>query len=145
MDPLSATASIVGILAAMGKIIKILHQAAFSIIDAPKSLTMLVKEVGDVQAAFSALQSLLTDLSSASPRRMALIQLDRLVVVLTETVLTLSELEEVVSPLALSHVGEMSLGARWKWSMIEADCQKVVEQLQMRKWSVMLMLNIIQW
>lgn len=145
MDPLSVTASIVGILAAAGKISELLHTVISSAKEAPQVVTALVFEIKDVQAAFSSLQGLLADISSAPPRRAALIQVDRLIVTLTETVLTFSELEAFVAPLVVPQGQKFSIKTRLKWTRVEAGCEKLVGKLQRHKASVSLMLNILQW
>jgi hypothetical protein len=145
MDPLSVTASIVGILAAAGKISELLHIVLSSAKEAPKIVTALVSEIEDVRSAFSSLQDLLANLSSAPPRRTALIQVDRLIVTLTETVLTFSELETIVIPLAVPKGQKFPLRTRLKWTRVEGDCARMVEKLQRHKASVSLMLNVLQW
>jgi len=145
MDPLSVTASIVGILAAAGKLSELLRSIISTAKDAPQVVAALVCEINEVQAALSSLQTLLTDLSSAPPRRAALIQLDQLIVTLTESVLTFSELETIITPLAVSKGQKFPLRTRLKWTRIEDNCLKMVERLQRHKASISLMLNILQW
>jgi hypothetical protein len=146
MDPLSVAASIVGILAAAGKISELLHCVVSSAKDAPHVVTALAFEVDDVRTAVSALQGLLMHhLISAPSRRTKLIQLDRLIVTLTEMVLTFSELETAVSPMVVPEGGKTPLKTRLRWPRIESDCSKMVEKLQRHKASVSLMLNILQW
>ncbi|PVI06946.1 hypothetical protein DM02DRAFT_649288 [Periconia macrospinosa] len=144
MDPLSVTASIVGILAASGKLSELLRSIISTAKDAPQVVTQLGCEINEVRAALSSLQTLLTDLSSAPPSRAALIQLDQLIVILTESVLTFSELEAIVSPLAASPGKKFSLINRLKWTRAEGNCLKMVERLQRHKASISLMLNILQ-
>ena len=145
MDPLSVTASIVGILAAAGKISELLHTVVISAKEAPQIVTALMFEVDDVRSAFASLQSLLVDLSSAPPRRTAMVQVDRLIVTLTETVLTFSELETVVTPLVVSKGQKYPLRTRLKWTRVEQNCERMVAKLQRHKSSVSLMLNVLQW
>ena len=146
MDPLSVAASIVGILAAAGKISELLHCVVSSAKVAPQVITALAFEVDDVRAAVSSLQGLLMHhLISAPSRRTKLIQLDRLIITLTEMVLTFSELEAAVSPMVVPEGEKSPLKTRLRWTRIESDCSKKVEKLQRHKASVSLMLNILQW
>lgn len=145
MDPLSVAASIVGILAAASKIYELLHTVVSSAKEAPHVVTALMVEVDHVRLAFESLQGLLLDLSSAPPRRTAMVQVDRLIVTLTETVLTFSELETVVAPLVVPQGQRFTLRTRLKWTRVEGDCVKMVEKLQRHKLSVSLMLNVFQW
>ncbi|ORY08220.1 hypothetical protein BCR34DRAFT_570096 [Clohesyomyces aquaticus] len=144
MDPLSVTASIVGILAAAGKIAESLRVVISTAKEAPWVITALLAEVNDVHAVVSSLQTLLSDLQSAPPRRAALIQLDRLIATLTDTVLTFSELEAIVTPLAVTKGQKFPLRTRLKWTRVEGNCSKIVEKLQRHKSSISLMLNIFQ-
>ena len=102
MDPLSITASIVGILAAAGKLSELLSSIFSTTKDAPKVVNALMHEISDIQAALSSLQVLLDHLSTSPKRRTALIQIDSLIVTFTESVVTFSELENIISPFAAS-------------------------------------------
>jgi hypothetical protein len=145
MDPLSVTAGIIGILAAAGKVGELLHGTISTVKDAPRVLVALACEVQEVQAALSSLQSLLANLSSAPPHRAALIQLDQLIVTLTEAVLTFSELETTIAPFSVAQGAKLPLKSRLKWTRAESNCTKLVERLQRHKASISLMLNILQW
>jgi hypothetical protein len=145
MDPLSVTAGIVGILAAAGKVGELLHGTISTTKDAPRVLIALACEVKEVQAALSSLQNLLSDLTSAPTHRTALIQLDQLIVTLTEAILTFSELETTIAPFSLPQGAKLPLKSRLKWTRAESSCVKFVERLQRHKASISLMLNILQW
>jgi hypothetical protein len=145
MDPLSVTAGIIGILATATKLGNILHGTISTTKNAPRILLSLMSEVYEVQAALSSLHILIKDLSSARPHRAALIQLDYLIVTLTESILTLSELENIIAPIAAPLGAKVPLTARLKLARAEGSCVKIVERLQRHKSSMSLMLNILQW
>jgi hypothetical protein len=145
MDPLSVTAGIIGILATAGKLGAILHGTISTTKNAPRILISLMSEVYEVQAALSSLHILIKDLSSAQPHRAALIQLDYLIVTLTESILTLSELENIIAPIAAPLGAKVPLTAHLKLARAEGSCVKIVERLQRHKSSMSLMLNILQW
>jgi len=138
-------ASIVGILAAAGKLSETLGSVTSTVTNAPQTIAALTCEINEIQAALSSLQVLLADLSSAQPHRAALIQLDQLIATLTEAVLTFSELETIISPLASPSPEKFPLRTRLKWAYNEGTCLKIVEKLQRHKSSISLMLNILQW
>lgn len=94
-DPLSITASIVGIVAAASKVLSLLGD----ITDAPRSIVDLLNEVYDLRLIFCNLQSFIDRTRRFDPSRLALIQLGDLVAILTRTVITFSELESIVRPL----------------------------------------------
>lgn len=145
MDPLSVTASIVGILAAAGKVGELLHGAISTAKDAPRVLVSLACEVQEVRAALFSLQTLLADLSSTQSHRAALIQIDQLIVTLTDSVLTFSELETAIAPFVTLQGAKVPFRARLKWLWAEDSCSKIVDRLQRHKSTISLMLNILQW
>ncbi|KAH8716779.1 hypothetical protein GQ44DRAFT_560180, partial [Phaeosphaeriaceae sp. PMI808] len=144
MDPLSVTASIVGILAAAGKIGELLNGTISTAKDAPQVLTTLACEVREVQAVLPSLQILLINLSSAQPHRAAMIQLDQLIVTLTEAALTMSDLEKGIAPFIVPPGSKVPVRVRLRWTRAEGNCTKIVERLQRHKASMSLMLNILQ-
>lgn len=145
MDPLSVTASIVGILAVEAKTGKLLQVTISSTRDVPHILTPLACEVHEVEAALSPLQILLADLSLTPTHRAALVQVDHLIVTLTQAVLTFSDLETAVAPFLTPRGGNVPLRTRLKWTRAESQCTKIVERLQRHKASISVMLNILQW
>ncbi|KAF2847552.1 hypothetical protein T440DRAFT_510024 [Plenodomus tracheiphilus IPT5] len=144
MDPLSITASIVGILAAAAKIGEMLHGVISTAKDAPQVLKSLACEVREIRAACLALHTLIDEISSAPVRRAALIQIEDLAITFTGTVLTLSELEEALAPFSISHGRRTPLKLRLRWNQAEGSCMKIVDRLQRHKVSISLMLNILQ-
>jgi hypothetical protein len=136
MDPLNVTSSITGIIAAATQVSNLLGQ----IIDAPASITAVLTEVDHI---FLALQKSLDKATRLSGGRAALIQLEDVVVVLTQTVLVFSELELLVSP--ISNGKKTSYLVRFTWARIQDGVMRLVNQLQRHKTSLTLLLQIIQW
>lgn len=145
MDPLSITASIVGILAAAGKIGEILNSTISSAIDAPKVFSALRTENEEVRAALSSLYDLLQDLTVSPVHRTSMIQLEQLIATLTGTVLTFSELETLITPFMINDASKITVWMRMQWTRAESSCEKIVERLQRHKVYISLMLNILQW
>lgn len=145
MDPLSVTASIVGILGAAGKVAEVLGSVVTNIKDAPRVFTTITTEVNSLRIVLSSLQQFLVNLTSASPHRVALIQLDQLIVTLTDSVLTFSELETLITPLDVPPGCQFLLKDRLKWLMKESAILGISEKLQKHMSSLSLMLNILQW
>lgn len=146
MEPLSITASIVGILTAAGRVASILSQVK----DAPRWIADLLAEVKHIQLVFKALQRFLEKASRLTPQRAALIQLDDVVVILTQTVLVFSELKTLVRLLAAheqSNNGVVMLPGwrRVTWAWHQPTALRLVNQLQRHKASLSLMFQIIQW
>jgi hypothetical protein len=145
MDPLSVTASIVGILAAAAKIAESLQGMVSTAKNAPRVLVALDCEIREFQTALSSLQTLLADLSSIPTHRAALIQVEQLVVTLTEAVLTFSELDAAIAPFAALRGSKVPVAKRLRWTQAEGNCLKLVERIQRHKASISLMLHIFQW
>src|SRR4051812_28876466 len=119
MDPLSVTSSIVGILAAAGKVAEIVEPYISSTKDAHKIAISVYSEVNRIRAVLHSLQNFLTSLSnpSASPARAGLIQVDQLVVTFTDGVLIFSELETMLGPLKMGSEGsQLQIWQRLQWA-----------------------------
>jgi hypothetical protein len=139
MDPLSIIASITGILTAAANVSNILGQVR----DAPESVSAVLTEVNHIKIVFTALQKFLDRSRRFAPQRAALIQLDDVVVILTQTVLVFSELETLVLPISVQ--GRLSQWQRLTWAWQQPAALRLVNQLQRHKASLSLILQIIQW
>jgi hypothetical protein len=142
MDPLSILASVAGLLIAAGTISSTLNNIRSSAGKAEQTIDQVASEVNDLRTCLSALQDFLVGLARAPRQRMALIQLDQLVAVLTEAVLTFSELEALVLPFQDVH---LRTGDRLRWLWKEDSVSPILQRLQRHKSSLSLMLNIVQW
>jgi hypothetical protein len=138
MDPLSIIASITGILTAAANVSSILGQVK----DAPESISDVLTEVNHIKIVITALQTFLDRTRRFAPQRAALIQLDDVVVILTQTVLVFSELQTLVQPLSAR---KLSRWQRLNWTWQQPEAWRLVNQLQRNKTSLSLMLQIIQW
>jgi hypothetical protein len=151
MDPLSVTASVIGILTAAGKIASLLGSAASSWSEAPPLLRTTHEEICGVRRALECVSEYLDHAADAAPERRALIRLDDLVMTLTEGVLTFSELERLLgldNKLADDNSNspkETSFKERIFWVRHETAIERLVTQLQRHKSSLTLMLSILQW
>jgi hypothetical protein len=143
MDPLSVMASVVGLLAAAGQVTSVLSTVKSSIKDAPRSMDHAISEVKAVEISLSAIQKFLLGLSSAPRQRITMIQVDQLLATLTEAVLTFSDLEALVKPLATDSESSMIERIRWCWK--EDDVSRIMIRLERHQSSLSLMLNIVQW
>jgi hypothetical protein len=117
MDPLSVTASVVGLLGAARQIASILYKVQSGLKDG---------------------------IDSAPRRRISMIQVDQLVATLSDAVLTFSELEALVHPLATVSLNP-SLVERMKWVWKEDTIGNIMLRLDRHKASLTLMLTIVHW
>jgi hypothetical protein len=96
MDPLSVISSISGIITAATQVVTLLSQ----IKDAPTLIKTVMTEVNHIGIVFRALRRFLDRAAKLPGGHVVLIQIDDVVVILTQTVLVFSELETVIIPLS---------------------------------------------
>jgi hypothetical protein len=101
--------------------------------------------VEQMNIALLSVQELIINRSSVSYERKALIQLDDLIITLTESVITLSELESHISPFAVDSETSLIGWNRLKWSWQERKVSHYVQRIESHKMSITMMLNILQW
>jgi hypothetical protein len=92
-------ASIVGIIAAAGKVGEILNQVVPSLTHLQSNALALNSEIGNIGIVLCALQKFVADPSVVPSRRRDLVQLDQLMSILVDGVLLFSELEAYVTML----------------------------------------------
>jgi len=139
MELLNITTSVAGIISAASQVSYVLGQ----IKDAPKSIQAVATELDHIQLIFRALQKFLDTNTRVSGKRATLIQLEDVVVILTQTVLVFSELESLISPIA--NGTKTTFLVRWTWTRLQGGVMRLVSQLQRHKTSLTLLLQIIQW
>ena len=144
MDPLSITAAVVGLIGAVESVSSILKVISSSITDVPRVMTSLFTEAKELQLAVSVLYRLIRGVDRLSKRRTRLISLEQLMATLTETVLTISEIEAQLKTIA-SRNDRFSLYDRVKVAFALPGIKTLVGRLQRNKASLNLMFNILQW
>jgi hypothetical protein len=141
-DPLSVAASIIGILAAAGKVAETLGPVVSAFKDTTSTATTIYAEVNSSRIILTSLQALLNDLDQAPDTRRQLIQVDQLVAVLTDGVLIFNQLE----PLVLQLGNDIE---RWRtrvqWTRKKDKLDSFVSRMQLFKGSINVMLNILHW
>jgi len=145
MDPLSISASVAGLLALSGSIYSILARFTSSINDAPRSAHSAMVAVEGMRIALSSVEELIRTINAVPQRRKVLIQLDHLIITLTQSMITFSELEAQVSPFIADSAAEPSTWDRLKFAWQEERILISIQRLESHKSSIMLMLSILQW
>ncbi|KAF5554720.1 nicotinamide mononucleotide permease [Fusarium napiforme] len=143
MDPLSVSASVVGLLGAGAKITSCLWTFAANARDAPQLARHLVVEVADITAALGSLQVYVCEQAQAPGGRGALILLEHVLTTLTGCVTTFSDLQSLMDQLNLSP--DMGSIDKMKWARQESNITAIVQRLQNHKSSLTLMLTVLQW
>ena len=142
MDPLSVSASIIGILGAAAKVSSVLITFVQNTKAAPKLAQTVLAEVNGLSAVLGHLQTYLIGVASPSKSRTSLILVKQFVVTLAEWVTTFSELEDL---LGTSDHNDMAALDRMKWAMKESKVSDIQGRLQSNRSSLTLMLTILQW
>jgi hypothetical protein len=144
MDPLDVATSLVGLLGSAGKVAALLLAVRKGISEAPQMMDQMISQVGELQISLSAVQSFLLGISSASRGRISMIRVEQLVAILTEAVLTFSELEALVTSI-VQDKGRLPIMSRllslWKEDVVTS----IMLRMERHKSSLSLMLNIAQW
>ena len=143
MDPLSVTASIVGILAAAAQVSSVLSTFVRNTKAAPKLAQAVLVEVNGLSAVLSQLQTYLLGTASSSKSRASLILVEQVIVTLTECVTTFSELEDVLGTGRAEN--DFGILDRVKWAMRDSKVSDIQRRLYSNKTSLTLMLTILQW
>jgi hypothetical protein len=164
MDPLSIAASVTGILIAAAQITNWIKGHS----GAPEYLKEVAAEIGHIKMVVAALERFVDRSQQLDGSRAALIQLEDVVTVLTQTVLVFSELETAITASTVTHprndnewipspsirsspegtpfVGITSrLTTMWSRRRQSAIVSRLMRQLQRQKMSLSLLLTIIQW
>ena len=143
MEPISAVASIIGIIGAAAKISEILFKIVTSVKGAPKLASSVLQEVSDTSACLSQLQTYLMATKTASRSHEKLLNLDQIVVALSNCVLIFEELEEIVE--SLEPVEPLQRGRLGQWALKEKAIKDLSTRLLNSKASLNLMMSTLTW
>uniref|UniRef100_A0A8H7N8F4 Fungal N-terminal domain-containing protein n=1 Tax=Bionectria ochroleuca TaxID=29856 RepID=A0A8H7N8F4_BIOOC len=146
MSALSVACSVAGLLTTGLELAKVLAPYILALKETPRIATHVLSEIRATNVILSGLQKLFTKLSDISPKSAALIELEELVVILTDGVLIYSELESAVGPLIASDSPDSrpALLARLQWTRKESLLEAILMRLQGFKGSITLVLAILQ-
>lgn len=144
MDPLSAAASIVGLLGAAATVTTILKAIVAAMEHTPQLVANLLIEVSDIASCLGQLQAFLTGAVATSRSRKSLLMVDQIAVALTNCVLIFSELENTVEMLKLD-LPFLPRTIRLRFMAKEAAITKLLTRLNASKLSLTLMLTTLTW
>jgi hypothetical protein len=140
-DPLSIAASVVGLLAAAGKIGSVLSGFVSSVADAPQSARDALAAATELRFVLESVKGLLDVMSALPSNRKMLVRLDHIAVTFSNCVLTVSELESLVCP----KDGKDGVLHRFKWTRIEKKVLRLLQRLEAQKTSMSLMVSVLIW
>ena len=143
MDPVSAAASIVGLLGAAAKVSELLVKFIASVKEAPKLARNALMEVSDTAACLNQLQRYIHGALSTSLSQEQLLMTESLIVALSNCMLIFSELEETVD--SLKPAEPMQSWRVVQWHFKEQTISALMIRLQQSKISLSLMLTTLTW
>ena len=143
MDPLSASASLVGLLTAAAQVTKLLTSLIQDAKEAPDSCRSVLREVTGISICLHQLQGFLIGAQEAPRSRTSLILVEQALVVLSDCVLTFSDLEQNLESLKTEN--PMGVLDRLKWLNKEPLINKLISRLQASKASLNLILTTLTW
>ncbi|KAI0144646.1 Rho GTPase activation protein [Xylariaceae sp. FL1272] len=140
-DPLSVSASVVGLIGAGAKISQALAHVVSKARHAPKECKNLRIEVDTIQAILSQLQLFLLGNRRAPRSRTSLILVDQVIATLAACVTTFSELDIFTEALQSDH--DLGILDRLRWVAKEGEVKDLLTRLESHKSSLNLMLMIL--
>lgn len=152
MDPLSAIASVAGIITAASEAIKILGPYIGAAKDAPKLAAQLHSELLATRTILTGLQNLAQRFSTspgnttAIPSYAPLIPVDHVIASFTDGVLLFSELDGILRTLPALEGGNTGVRAlsSWQWVRKKSAMSTICTRLQAFKVNVNCILTVLQ-
>lgn len=143
MDGISVAASIVGLIGAAAKITLGLNDFITWVNEAPKLANAVLQELADISACLSQVQSLLLAAGRVNVSNQSLLMVEEVIVVLSNCVSILSELEMLVEGLKLDQGTSISYLRRW--AIKEKVIAALLLRLQSSKMSLSLMVSTLTY
>jgi len=142
MDPLSVTASIVGLILAAGQVTSGISTIKSFLSDAPR-VDHHLSQTKEIETCLAAIQNFLSSIESGPKDRMGFIKIEHLVATLTQAVLTFSELEALVKKIVAGT--RSALMVRVHWTRKQNRVADIMLRLESHKSTLSSMLSIVQW
>lgn len=143
MDPISVAAAVVGLLTTAAQVSTTLTAILHRTSNAPKLAQNVLLEVSDISTCLTQLHAFLVGARVGSRSRATLILVDQIIVLLTTSMMTFSELEEIVE--SLKPDKPMGLVSKLRWSRKESAISSLLLRLQASKSSLNLMVAALTW
>ncbi|KAH6974293.1 hypothetical protein BKA56DRAFT_689798 [Ilyonectria sp. MPI-CAGE-AT-0026] len=143
-DPLSLSASIAGLINLSTAVYITLSNFADKVERAPKSTQEILHAVAEMRLALTSVSGLIDTFQRIPPRRKAMVQLDHLVICVSQAVMTFTDLEMFLSNWPKISMMQNSAWKRIRWALQEDKATRIVKRLSENKASLVLILNILQ-
>jgi hypothetical protein len=141
---LSISASVAGLIALCGQIYYTISGFISNVEEPPQSARSAIAAIEQMKFVLLSVQKLIVNHSSVPYERKALIQLDDLIITLTESVITLSDLMSHISPLAVDSERTSKEWNQVRSSWQEGKVSHYVRRIEIHKLWITTMLNILQ-
>ncbi|KAJ6260138.1 hypothetical protein Dda_4360 [Drechslerella dactyloides] len=134
MEGIGLAASIVGLLAAGGKMIPWLFNLKNGLTDAPDSIRTVWTELTETSLILKEIQLYILQVHPTTSNRRSLILIDHISVTLTGCIVTYSDLERQIDfTRASENIDHMSIFERGKWLLKEKEILDIIRRLQNHK------------
>jgi len=133
-DPLSIQNAISGLVTAVAQISKGFKKI---MVDAPEVASSAVMELDTFSNVINAVQELVANLETVATDRKSLIELDHFITIITDAVLTFSELRNMVD--------KFPTRSRLRLARDRSSILRLVGRVRQHQSLMSMMLNIIQW
>jgi hypothetical protein len=138
-DPISIGLGVAGLVKNSYNIYKFLSDVIGSVKNAPAQAAIAATEVSELQVILWQLQNFLLRRETADKSRMALVQADQLVVVISGCVATFSEFDALLDLMGT----DMKLFDRIRWLQNEKKIENLIVRIQRHKSSLSLLVSIL--
>jgi hypothetical protein len=140
-DPISISTGVVGLIQASYAITKLLTNFIAAVRGAPAQAALAVSEIDEMRIILEQIQNFVLRFETADKSRTALIQVDRLVDVISGCVATFSEFEAALDKITKS---SKTLVGRAKWAVWDEEkIDGFVARLQRHKLSLSVLVTIL--
>jgi len=141
-DPLSIASGVAGLLALSGAAYSALSTFLANTKNAPRAAHEILTEVSEMRLALFSASKLLGTFDRVPQSRKKMVQLEHLILVLTQVFDTFSDLQHLLA--RFSHIPK-TLWARVRWAWLHSRTNDLMQRLRSHKSSLSLILNILQW
>jgi hypothetical protein len=133
-DPVGLKDAIAGLVKTAAQVSEVFKKI---VVDAPAVAASALAEVKAFSIAIGAIQKLVIDLEAAEKDRASLIELDHLVVILTDAVLTFSELKKAVD--------SVDMKSRLRLARRQNTILRLLDRVKQHQLAMSLILHVMQW
>ena len=138
-DPLSVSASVVGLIAGGAKLVSLIALIS----DPPQVLAEIKSELISLKVVINSLKTFVERTRSISAARVGLVPLQDVILIFTQIVLVHSELEDFIQ--SRSSNSELTQRLREAFGRDTRAADRLLNQLQRHKTSLSLVLSVISW